>query len=228
MTVAAASNFAAAAREIAADFEASSGFDARVSTASTGKLYAQIVNGAPFDVLLAADSDRPQRLEASMVGVSGTRFTYAIGTLVLWSRQVDDCRGVLANPGDIRIAIANPQTAPYGTAAQQYMERTGLWQAARSRLVTGDNIAQALHFVASGNAEIGFIAGAQMNAPSLPAATCAWPVPDKLHDPIEQQAILLRRGAGNRAAAAFLSYLQGEEGRGAILRHGYRLPGGNE
>lgn len=228
MTVAAASNFAAAAREIVADFEASSGFAARVTTASTGKLYAQIRHGAPFDVLLAADRERPRQLEASGTGVTGTRFTYAIGTLVLWSRGISDCREVLADPGDIRIALANPDTAPYGAAAQQFLEHAGLWEVARSRLVTGENIAQALQFVASGNAELGFIAGAQLHAPSLPAAACAWPVPGETHELIEQQAILLRRGAGNEGAMAFLSYLRGQAGRDIILRHGYVLPGATE
>lgn len=225
VTVAVASNFAVTAREIAADFETASGFDVRITTAATGKLYAQIVNGAPFDILLAADSERPRRLEASGIGVSETRFTYAVGSLVLWSRHVEDCRTMLAEPNDIRIAIANPDSAPYGAAARQFLEQAGLWDNVRHRLATGESISQTLQFAASGNAELGFIASAQLHTPGLPQATCAWPVPEESHDPIEQQAVLLQHGARNEAANAFLSYLRSAAGRETILRSGYRLPG---
>lgn len=225
MTVAVASNFAGAAREIAAEFEADSGFDVRITAASTGKLYAQIINGAPFDVLLAADAERPTRLENSGGGVEGTRFVYAIGTLVLWSRQIEDCRAALNEPGDLRIAIANPETAPYGAAARQFLHHADLWEDVSARLVTGENISQTLQFVASGNAELGFIASAQLRARSLPSARCTWRVPPSAHDPIAQEAILLRRGADNEAARAFLSFLKGEAGRDIILKFGYRLAG---
>ena len=225
MTVAVASNFASAAREIAAEFEAASGADARITAASTGKLYAQVVNGAPFDVLLAADRERPGKLEASGDGVAGTRFVYAVGALVLWSRQLEDCRAALDRPADLRIAIANPAIAPYGAAARQFLERAGLWEDVGPRLVTGENISQTLQFVASGNAELGFIANAQLHAPSLPPATCAWPVPGASHDPIAQEAILLQHGADNRAAQAFLAFLDEPVAREIILKHGYSLAG---
>ncbi len=219
-----ASNFAATAREIAGQFSRESGFDVRITTASTGKLYAQIVNGAPFDVLLAADADRPQRLETAGAGVSGTRFTYALGALVLWSRQADDCREALRRADGGRIAIANPETAPYGAAAMSYLRRSGLRESVSERLVTGENVAQTLQFAASGNAQLGFIARAQLQAPSLPPASCSWPVPETMHAPIEQQAILLRRGADIGGAKPFLAFLRGDAGRAIILRHGYGLP----
>lgn len=219
-----ASNFAATARDIARQFSQESGFQVRITTASTGKLYAQIVNGAPFDILLAADAERPQRLAASGAGVPGTRFTYALGGLVLWSRQVDDCRETLRHDDGGRVAIANPETAPYGAAARSFLERSGLWESLRGRLVIGENIAQTLQFAASGNAQLGFIARSQLQSPSLPRATCSWPVPATMHSGIDQQAILLRRGADAEGAKSFLTYLRGAAGRAIILRHGYRLP----
>jgi molybdate transport system substrate-binding protein len=224
VTVAAASNFSAAIDDIATQFAANTGQRIRVTTASTGKLYAQVVNGAPFDVLLAADSARPGMLEASGAGVPGTRFTYAIGELVLWSRQFGDCRAALNDPGDAHIAMANPDIAPYGVAAREFLQQAGLWESVRSQLVIGENVSQALQFVASGNAQLGFIAGSQLLAPSLPEASCTWPVPPSLHAPIEQQAILLQHGAKASGARRFLQFLRSDAGRVIIERHGYRLP----
>lgn len=224
VTVAVASNFSMAIDEIAAEFTASTGQQVRVITASTGKLHAQIVNAAPFDVLLAADGARPESLEYSGEGVSGTRFTYAIGELVLWSRQLTDCRAALDSPGKARIAIANPETAPYGAAAREFLQQAGLWESLRSQLVIGESISQALQFVASGNAQLGFIARSQLQAPSLPDATCAWTVPAGLHMPIEQQAILLRHGQDMDGAKRFLQFLRSDASRVIIERHGYRLP----
>ena len=224
VTVAVASNFAATAREIVDKFSQESGVEVRITTASTGKLFAQIVNGAPFDILLAADAERPQRLEAEGKGVPGTRFTYALGALVLWSRQVEDCREALRRDDHGRIAIANPETAPYGAAAKSFLERSGLWESLSDRLVIGENIAQTLQFAASGNAQLGFIARSQLHAPSLPQATCSWPVPAAMHSEIDQQALLLQRGGDSEAATSFLSFLRGDAGRAIILRHGYGLP----
>lgn len=224
VTVAVASNFASTARDISAQFSQESGFRVRITTASTGKLYAQIVNGAPFDILLAADAARPLRLETGGAGVRGTRFTYALGALVLWSRQADDCREALQRADGGRIAIANPETAPYGAAAKSFLQQSGLWDSIGDRLVVGENISQTLQFAASGNAELGLIARAQLRAPSLPPASCSWPVPETMHAAIEQQAILLQRGAGTQGAEAFLRFLRGEAGRAIILRHGYGLP----
>ena len=224
VTVAVASNFAGAAAELSTAFEAQTGIRVRLSMASTGKLYAQIVNGAPFDVLLAADSERPQRLEASGTGVAGTRFTYAIGELVLWSRHAGACRESLARPGAGRVAIANPDTAPYGRAAREFLRHIGLWESIEPRLVIGENIAQALQFVATGNAELGFIARAQLGKPRLPEATCTWPVPPATHAAIEQHALLLARAASHPGARRFLGYLRSNGARVIIRRHGYRLP----
>ena len=224
VTVAVASNFANAASEIVEAFHDETGQHVRLSAASTGKLYAQIINGAPFDVLLAADVERPERLEASGDAVAGTRFTYAIGELVLWSRRSHDCHASLAGPGPGRIAIANPETAPYGRAARQYLRQAGLWEASQPRLVIGENIAQALQFVATGNAELGFIARAQLEAPVLPEPTCTWPVPPETHEAIEQQALLLRRAEAHAGAQRFLDFLRSDAARVMIRRHGYRLP----
>ena len=228
VTVAVASNFLPTADEIAARFAEHTGYRVRISSASTGKLYAQIVNGAPFDVFLAADAMRPRRLDAAGLGVSGTRFTYATGALVLWSRDPSvtdaDCRALLDDLGTRHLAIANPDTAPYGAAAREFLRQAGLWERVRPNLVYGENAAQALHFVASGNAALGLIARSHAGDESLPAATCAWPVPTTTHHPLEQQAIRLRHAAGSDAARSFLEYLRGPESRDVIRRHGYMLP----
>lgn len=228
ITVAVASNFTAAIHDLAARFEAESGQSVRVSSASTGKLYAQITNGAPFDVLLAADIERPRLLEASGHGVAGSRFTYAIGRLVLWSRNPAptgaDCRRRLENLGQQRLAIANPNTAPYGAAARETLMGLELWERVQPQLVVGENIAQTLQFVASGSASLGFIAATQALDVRLPEATCTWPVPPELHRTIEQQAIVLRRAAENSVASDFVEFLRDSAGRAIIERHGYALP----
>lgn len=227
LTVAVASNFLLPARALAEKFEASSGQAVRVTTASTGKLYAQIVNGAPFDVLLAADEDHPLLLEESGLGVKGTRFTYAIGRLVLWSGDSSlkgaDCEHELANLGKRRLAIANPVTAPYGEAAKEFLEAAGLWYAVEPQLVYGENIAQTLHFVVSGGANFGLIARSQAMDERLPDAACSWLVPQEMHTPLEQQAILLRRGEKNNTAAEFLAFIAGAVGRQTIEEHGYSV-----
>ena len=228
ITVAVASNFTATLHDLAVRFEAESGHTVRVSSASTGVLYAQIANGAPFDVLLAADAERPRLLEADGHGVAGSRFTYAIGHLVLWSRNPAlagaNCRARLENLGQQRLAIANPDTAPYGAAARDSLMGLDLWEHVQAQLVVGRNIAQTLQFVASGNASLGFIAGNQMLDKRLPEATCSWPVPPELHNAIEQQAILLQRAADNSVAADFLSFLRNAAGRTIIERNGYTVP----
>ena len=228
ITVAVASNFTATLQDLAARFEVESGHSVRVSSASTGKLYAQIINGAPFEVLLAADVERPRLLEISGHGVAASRVTYAIGRLELWSRDPAlreiDCRRGLENLGRQRLAIANPDTAPYGRAARETLISLGLWERVQPQLVVGENIAQTLQFVASGNARLGFIAATQSLDVRLPDATCAWPVPPELHRPIEQQAILLKRAADKSTVADFMEFLRGSAGRAIIARHGYALP----
>jgi len=228
LTIAVASNFTRPAQELAAGFEEISGVAVRVTTASTGKLYAQIANGAPFDVLLAADADRPKVLEDSGLGVAHTRFSYAIGSLVLWSRDLalanENCRALLENLDSRRLAIANPLTAPYGVAAMQFLEAANLWESVEPQLVYGENIAQTLHFVVSGNASLGLIARAQATDDRLPKAVCHWSVPASMHEPIEQQAILLQRASNNAVAVAFLSYLRTAAAREVISAHGYEVP----
>lgn len=228
LRIAVASNFSIAMDELVEHFESLTGQAVRVSRASTGKLYAQIVNGAPFDILLAADAERPALLEAAGLAVDGSRFTYATGRLVLWSRDPRlasaDCREALEAPASGRVAIANPDTAPYGAAAREVLITLGLWGRLRDRLVTGESIGQTLQFVASGNASLGFVAAAQLGLENLPAAACLWQVPASLHSPIEQQAVLLRPAAEDLGAQAFLRFLRGAEARRIIVDNGYAPP----
>lgn len=217
--VAVAANFTAAMREIAAAFEQTSGHTLKLSFGSTGKLYAQIVNGAPFDVFLSADQARPQRL-VEQRRASG-RFTYAIGRLALWSRQpgyVSDGPGILQHGEFRRLAVANPKTAPYGVAAMQVLERLGVAAQLRGRLVRGDSIAQTYQFVATGNAELGFVALAQL---SLDPGGSHWLVPQSMHDPLRQDAALLDRAADPGAATEFLAFLRGPRARAIIEQFGY-------
>ncbi len=228
VTIAVASNFVVPMGELVGAFEQSTGQAIQVSSASTGVLYAAIRNGARYAALLAADSERPQRLEQEGSGVPGTRFTYAIGTLVLWSAdsslEGSDCRAVLDELGTRRLAIANPVTAPYGAAARDFLQIAGLWSQVEGNLVYGQNIAQALQFVATRNASLGLVAASQVHSEQLPEATCQWPVPADLHAPIEQQAILLRPAESNDVARAFLEFVRGPEGRAIIQSQGYEVP----
>ena len=228
LTLAVASNFRVPAEEIAERFTAETGHEVRISSGSTGKLFAQIVNGAPFAIFLAADSERPRRLEQAKFGVEGTRATYAVGRLVLWSRDPElagsDCRGALQDLEGRRLAIANPETAPYGAAARDFLRAEGIWDVAEPNLVFGESIAQTLHFVATGNAQLGLVARSQVLDPRLPEATCRWTVPAALHAPIEQQAIKHSRTPDDGAADEFLAFLRGATAREIISRHGYEVP----
>ena len=225
--VAVAANFAGTAKQLAERFSASSPHRLRISTGSTGKFYAQIANGAPFDILLSADDETPQRLERENLAAPGTRFTYAIGKLVLWSAApgvVDGNGNVLRTAAFRRLAIANPKLAPYGAAAQQAMERLGVWTRAQPRLVLGENIAQTLQFIASGNAELGFVALSQIQDEGKSPSGSHWPVPQPLYDPIRQDAVLLARASGNAAARAFMAFLRSAAARDLIRASGYDLP----
>lgn len=224
--VAVASNFLAPMQRIAAAFERDTGHRARLASGATGKFYAQIRNGAPFEVLLAADEATPARLEAEGRTVAGTRFTYAIGRLVLWSPRaeyVDAAGAVLRRGGFAHLAVANPRTAPYGAAAARVLASLGLADALAARLVTGENIGQTYQFVASGNAELGFVALSQVMADGKLTGGSAWQVPDELYPPIRQDAVLLERGADNPAAATLLDYLRGDAARALIGGYGYRF-----
>ena len=224
--VAVAANFTAPMQRIAAEFEKDSGHKATLMSGATGKFYAQISNGAPFEVLLSADDETPARLERDGLAVAGSRFTYATGRLVLWSARegyVDD-KGDVLKKGDFRhLSIANPKTAPYGAAAIQTLSKLGLLPALEPRFVQGENIAQTHSFIVSGNAELGFIALSQVFRDGRLGSGSAWIVPANLHEPIRQDAVLLAKGQSNPAAAALLKYLKGDKARSIIKSFGYEL-----
>jgi len=222
--VAVAANFTAPMRRIAAAFEAETGHNAKLSIGSTGLLYAQVRNGAPFEVLLAADDETPAKLGSEGFAVPGSRFTYATGRLALWSTKagfVDDKGEVLAKGEFARIALANPRLAPYGAAATETMKHLGLLARMRPRFVQGENIAQAFQFVSTGNAALGFVALSQIMQDGRITRGSAWIVPARLHSPLRQDAIVLTKGAGNPAAASLASYLRGEKSRAIIRSFGY-------
>jgi molybdate transport system substrate-binding protein len=224
--VAVAANFAEPLRVLAARFEQRSTDTVTPIVASTGALYAQIVNGAPFDVFLAADVDRPHALEESGLIVAGSRRTYAVGRLVLWSADpdlVDAKGGVLASEGYRRLALANPALAPYGQAAEEVLRGLGLWSRVEPRIVRGESIAQVFSFVSTGNAELGFVAASQVCHPERPVGGSMWQVPQSLHAPIEQQAVLLTDSA---AVRAFFTFLTSPEAESVMRRFGYAVPGG--
>ncbi|MBD3671602.1 MAG: molybdate ABC transporter substrate-binding protein [Gammaproteobacteria bacterium] len=223
-TIAVAANFTDATGDLIALFERQTQHRVKASFGSTGKLYAQIAHGAPFDVFLAADRARPQKAEVDGLAVQGSRFTYAQGQLVLWSPHAetfDDGEAFLKAMAYRRIAMANPRTAPYGQAAQEVMQHLGVWPQVQGKLVRGDSIAQAFQFVATANTDAGFVAASQIRAWSQPGSL--WQVPAAYYTPIAQQAVLLQHGADNPAARAFLSFLRSPEARGIIASHGYRL-----
>ncbi|MDD5295733.1 MAG: molybdate ABC transporter substrate-binding protein [Rhodocyclaceae bacterium] len=222
--VAVASNFTGAMQKIAADFEKDSGHKVLLSFGATGKFYAQIRNGAPFEVFVSADDETPARLEKEGSAVAGSRFTYAIGRLVLWSARpgyVDDRGEVLKHGNFAHLALANPRTAPYGAAAQEVLKKLGLLEALTPRIVQGENIAQTHQFVASGNAELGFVALAQVYKDGKATAGSAWVVPAGLHEPLRQDAVLLEKGRGKAGALALMNYLQGARARAVIKSYGY-------
>lgn len=225
-TVAVAANFAAPAKALIDRFMKTSEHQITLSTGSTGKLYAQIEHGAPFEVFLAADQERPARLEEQGLGVYGSRFTYAVGKLVLWSAQPElvDHHGDILKQGDFaRLAIANPKLAPYGAAARETLQKLGVWSQVQPKLVMGENIAQTHQFVSTGNAELGFVALSQIQGEDKPTGSY-WQVPGSLHTPIRQDAVLLARGKHNEAAKQLLQYLRSEPAKALIESYGYGLP----
>ena len=225
--VAVAANFTAPMQQIAARFEKDTGHKATLSFGATGKFYAQIVNGAPFEILVAADDETPTRLEKEGQTVAGSRFTYAIGKLVLWSAAPDlvDNRGEILKTGHFRhLAIANPKTAPYGTAAIETLNKLNLLANVQGRFVQGENIAQAHQFATTGNAELGFVALSQVFRDGRITSGSAWIVPPGLYTRIRQDAVLLDKGRNKPAAAALLVYLKGDRAAGIIKSFGYELP----
>jgi molybdate transport system substrate-binding protein len=219
--VAVATNFIEVMEQLGKNFAEQSGHQVRLSSGATGKLYAQIKNGAPFDVFLAADDERPTLLEEEGVAVTGSRFTYALGMLVLWSPDVgliDEDLQVLKRQHFRFLSIANPKTAPYGRAAQQVLETLGHWTAVQPRLVRGENIGQAYQYVYSQNAQLGFVARSQVFKDGVFADGSYWSVPEDLHDPIVQQAVLLKEGV---AARNLLDYIRSPAAAAVIESYGY-------
>lgn len=223
--IAVAANFAEVTKALAGEFESDSGHDLDVVVGSTGMLYAQIRSGAPFDVLLAADQRRPARLEAQGRIVASSRFTYAIGRLALWSpdadRITDDGTRTLETGRFRKLAMANPDLAPYGLAAKQTLQHLGVYENIAPKIVLGANIGQTQVMVATGNAELGFVALSHLESRRNRQVGSRWVVPAEMHDPIRQDAVLLERAADNEAAIAFLDYLQSQHGWSIIERFGY-------
>ncbi len=223
--VAVASNFKEPLDRLETAFETGTDHRLIVVPGSTGKLYAQIVNGAPFDMLLAADRERPRLLEESGRAVAGSRFTYAVGRLVLWSADPHtvgaDGAAILRQGAFRRLAIANPDLAPYGKAALQVLDALSLTERLRPKLVMGENIGQAFTLAATGNADLGFVALSQVQGLDRAKAGSSWEPSRTLYEPIRQDAVLLARASGNEAAHAFLDYLKSEAARTLIERSGY-------
>jgi len=222
--VAAASNFRDAMSALAYQFEQATEHEVTLIFGSSGKQFAQIRNGAPFDAFFSADSTRPELLEREGLTVPGSRFTYALGKLVLWSPQADyvDPGGNILKSGDFRhLAIANPALAPYGEAAREALEAMGLWNQLGSRLVRGENMGQAFQFVFSGNAELGLVAWSQLMRNDAAIEGSYWLVPARYYNPIEQQAVLLR---DTLAARMFMSFIRSDESARIIRAQGYDLP----
>ena len=224
--IAVAANFTAPARALAEIFARTTGHEAKLSFGATGAFYTQIKNGAPFDILLAADDERPIRLEKEGDTVPGSRFTYAIGQLVLWSAKpgfVDGEGAVLKGGNFNKIAIANPKLAPYGAAAVETMDKLGLAAALTPKLVTGESIGQTYNFIATGNAELGFVALAQVLDGGKLKSGSMWVVPAKYHAPIIQDAAILKRAAANPAAKAWMALMRSPNTQDFIRSYGYEV-----
>ena len=224
--IAVAANFTAPMQAIAPAFEKATGHTLVASFGATGQFYAQINNGAPFDVFLSADDTTPAKLESEGATVPGSRFTYAIGSLVLWSANANYLDGTNAalKAGQFKhLSIANPKAAPYGLAATQVLAKLGLSEAVKGKLVEGQNITQAHQFVFTGNAELGFVALSQVYKDGKVSSGSAWIVPDEMYEPIKQDAVILKQGANNPAAAALIEYLKGPQAAKVIESFGYKL-----
>ena len=223
--VAVAANFIPPFREIATEFEKATGHTLRVAAGSSGNFYSQIKNGAPFDVFFSADMERPKLLEDEGLGVKDSRFTYAIGRLVLWSPQADLIKGeeTLRSKSYKRLAMANPKTAPYGMAAMQAMQKLELWNSVQPQLVMGESLGQTMGFIESGNAQLGFVALSQALDPKIKGKGSRWDVPTNLHEPITQDVVLLTKGKDNSGAKALMEFIGGPQAKTIIERYGYEL-----
>ena len=223
--VAVAANFTAPFQEIVAEFEQDTGHTVLAAFGATGQLYAQIHHGAPFEVLLSADESTPAKLDSEGLGVEGSRFTYAIGSLVLWSATagyIDGTDSVLKANQFKRLALANAKAAPYGLAANEVLAALGLSAAVQHKLVEGQSITQAHQFVATGNAELGFVALSQVFKDGQLSSGSAWRVPAELHTPIRQDGLILKKGEHNPAAAALVTYLKGAKATAIVQAYGYQ------
>jgi molybdate transport system substrate-binding protein len=220
--IAVAANFTDAVKEIAAAFKSKTGHDAVLSFGATGALYTQITQDAPFEILLSADAERPKKAVDDDLGVADSRFTYAIGKLVLWSKNAELVKGEATLKGGAftKIAIANPTAAPYGAAAVETLKALKLDETLQPKIVQGNSIAQTFQFIDTANAELGFIALSQLAGKSDGSR---WMVPQTLYSPIKQDAVLLKKGASNEAATAFMSFLKGAEARAIIEKYGYAV-----
>lgn len=226
ISVAVAANFTAPMQAIAAGFEKETGHRVQAAYGATGKFYAQIRNGAPFEVLLSADEETPAKLIKENTAVAGSRFTYAIGKLVLWSAKpaiVDGAGAVLKNGGFNHLAIANPKLAPYGAAAVEVMKGLGVYESIQPKIVTGESIAQTHQFISTGNALLGFVALSQVLKDGKIEGS-SWIVPATLYAPIRQDAVILEKGKGKPAAEALLKYLKSDKARAVTRSFGYELP----
>lgn len=224
ISVAVAANFTAPMQAIAQAFHQDTGHTAKLAFGSSGNFYAQITNGAPFQVFLSADAAKPIKLEQAGLTVAGSRFTYAVGSLVLWSSQpgLVDAKGEVLHRGNItKLAIANPKLAPYGQAAVETLSALGLFTRLQSKFVLGENIAQTYQFVMSGNAELGFVALSQVMRHGKLSGGSGWIVPASLHSPIRQEAVLLLPGKHNPAAEALMQYLKSTKAQAIITAYGY-------
>jgi molybdate transport system substrate-binding protein len=220
--VAVAANFTEPAKEIAELFEQETGHETLLIFGASGSFFTQITHGAPFEVFLSADSDRPRAVIDGGFAVPDSLFTYAVGKLVLWSRVIDvtDGETALKSGQFLKLSIADPVAAPYGTAAVETMKALGVYDALRAKIVQGNSIAQAFQFVDTRNAEVGFVALSQLFGVT---AGTRWEVPQTLYSPIRQDAVLLKTGVDSEASKAFLDFLKGPEARAIIERFGYAL-----
>jgi molybdate transport system substrate-binding protein len=207
------------------EFEKTTGHNVQVAAGSSGNFYSQIKNGAPFDVFFSADMERPKLLENEGLGVKASRFTYAIGRLVLWSPNADLVKGeeTLRSKTFKRLAMANPKTAPYGVAAMQAMQKLELWENLQPHIVMGESLGQTMGFIESGNAQLGFVAVSQVLDPKIQGQGTRWDVPDHLHEPIKQDVILLTKAKDNQAAKALMGFMGGPQAKKIIERYGYEL-----
>jgi molybdate transport system substrate-binding protein len=226
INVAVAANFTEAAKEIATAFEKKTGNKVLLSFGSSAQFYTQITQDAPFQVFLSADQERPEKAVAEGFAVADSRFTYAVGKLVLWSRDPKVVTGAdtLKQGASSKIAIANPAAAPYGAAAVETMKALNVYDALQPKIVQGNNIAQTFQFIDTGNAELGFVALSQVIERSEGSR---WLVAGNLYSPIKQDAVLLKKGAGNEAAKAFMNFLKGPEAAAIEAKFGYGTPESN-